>query len=176
MLKTPSVMSSLRCAAGSALMIFARRVDVLVREDLDRRAAQPAAVDDARVIQLVGDDDVLFRQDRGDRAGVGGEAALEDDDLLDLLELGEPALELHVDFHGAGDRAHRAGADAERRRSPSSAALAQPRMRRQAEIVVRRQVDDRFVIDRRVRLLLVLENPQLAVQLLFLEGVELVPR
>ena len=37
MLKTPSVMSSLRWPAGSSLRIAARRVDVLVREDLDRR-------------------------------------------------------------------------------------------------------------------------------------------
>ena len=34
--------------------------DVLVRKHLDRRAAQTAAVDDAGVIQLVGDDDVVF--------------------------------------------------------------------------------------------------------------------
>ena len=60
MLKTPSVISSLRCAAGSALQDRARGVDVLVREHLDRRAAQPAAVDDAGVVQLVGDDDVFF--------------------------------------------------------------------------------------------------------------------
>jgi hypothetical protein len=45
-----------------------RRVDVLVREHLDRRAAETAAVDDARVIELVGDDDVLFAENRRDRA------------------------------------------------------------------------------------------------------------
>ena len=89
MLKTPSVMSSLRCAGRQILDDLARRVDVLVREDLDRRAAETAAVDDARVIQLVGDDDVFLAEDRRDRAGVRREAALEDDDLLDLLELGE---------------------------------------------------------------------------------------
>ena len=38
----------------------ARRVDVLVRKHLDRGAAQAAAVDDARVVQLVGDDDVVL--------------------------------------------------------------------------------------------------------------------
>ena len=37
MLKTPSVMSSLRCAAGSSREDRARGVDVLVREDLDGR-------------------------------------------------------------------------------------------------------------------------------------------
>ena len=35
-----------------------------------------------------------------------------------FLNSREPALELHVDFHGAGDRADRAGADAEVARSP----------------------------------------------------------
>ena len=60
MLKTPSVISSLRCPAGSSLQDLARRIDVLVREDLDRGAAEAAAVDDARVVQLVGDDDVVL--------------------------------------------------------------------------------------------------------------------
>ena len=146
MLKTPSVMSSLRWPAGSSLQDLARGVDVLVRKDLDRRAAQAAAVDDAGVIQLVGDHDVVFGQDGGDGAGVRGEAALEDDDGLGLLERGEPALELHVDRHGAGDRADRAGADAEPPRRVERR-LAQPRMRRQAEIVVRREVDDLAVVE-----------------------------
>ena len=172
MLKTPSVMSSLRWERGSSPMIAARGVDVLVREDFDRRAAQPAAVDDARVVQLVGNDDVVFRQDRRDGAGVGREPALEHDDLLDLLELGEPALELHVHFHRARDRPHRSGPDTE---APDrfERALAQLGMGRQAEIVVRRQVDYRCVIERRVGLLLAIENPQVTVKILFLEAIEL---
>ena len=60
MLNTPSVMSSLRWVGGQSTQDVARRVDVLVREHLDRRAAQAAAVDDAGVIQLVGDDDVVL--------------------------------------------------------------------------------------------------------------------
>ena len=55
----------------------------------------------------------------------------------------------------------------------SSAALAQPRMRRQTEIVVRRQVDDRTVVEGGVRLLLVVENAQVAVEVLFFQGIEL---
>ena len=175
MLKTPSVMSSLRWDPGSSAMIRRAAVDVLVREDFDGRAAQPAAVDDARVVQLVGNDDVVFRQDGGDGAGVCREAALEHDDLLDLLEAGEPAFELHVHFHGARDRPHRSGPDAE---EPDrfERALAQLGMGGQAEIVVRRQVDHGFVIDRRVSLLLAIENPQIAVKLLFLEGLELLSK
>ena len=132
MLNTPSVMSSVRWPAGSDLQRLARGVDVLVREHLDRRAAQAAAVDDAGVVQLVGHDDVVLAEDGGDGARVRREAALEDDDRLGLLELGEPALELHVDRHRAGDRPHRAGADAERRvassaRSRSRGCVVRPR-------------------------------------------------
>ena len=76
---------------------LARGVGVAMREHLDGRAAQATAVDDARVVQLVRDDDVLFREDRRDRAGVRREAALKDDDRLGLLELGEAPLELHVE-------------------------------------------------------------------------------
>ena len=125
------------------------------------------------MVQLVGDDDVVLGEDGGDRAGVGGEAALEDDGGLGLLELGEPALELHVDRHRAGDRAHRAGADAElleRVERP----LPQSRMRRQPEVVVRREVDDLAAVDRRARGLLVVEHAQAAVEPLRLERVQFV--
>ena len=50
---------------------------------------------------------------------------------------------------------------------------AQPRVRREPEVVVRREVDDRLVVDGGVRLLLVLEDAQLAVEVLFLQRVEL---
>ena len=138
---------------GKFLQDLARRVGVLVRKHFDRRAAQAAPVDDARVIELVGHDDVVFREHGGDGAGVGGEPALKHDDRFDVLERRQPALELHVHLHGAGDGAHRAGARAvlshgfERR-------LAQLRVRRQSEIVVGREIDDRLVIERRVSLLL----------------------
>ena len=52
--------------------------------------------------------------------------------------------------------------------------LAQPRMRRQAEVVIRREVDDLAMIERRLRLLLAFENAQVAVEPLLLERVELV--
>ena len=53
-------------------------------------------------------------------------------------------------------------------------ALAQPRMRRQAEVVVRREVDDAAAVERRVRPLLVVEDAQAAVEALRLQGIELV--
>ena len=63
-----------------------------------------------------------FGQDGGDGAGVRGEAALEHDDRFGLLERGQPALELHVDVHRAGNRAHRSRADAEPARWPRARA------------------------------------------------------
>ena len=125
MLKTPSVMSSLRWVAGRLREDLARRVDVLVRKHLDGRPAQPAAVDDARVIQLVGDHHVVLGEDGGDGARVRGEPALEHDDGLGLLEGGEAPFELHVDVHGARNRADRSRSrrrGRESRRAPVRAA------------------------------------------------------
>ena len=60
--------------------------DVFMREDVDLRFREPAAVDDAGVIQFVGNDVVFGREDRGDGAGIGGEAGLEHDAGFDVLE------------------------------------------------------------------------------------------
>jgi hypothetical protein len=53
-----------------------------VRENLNRRAAQTRPVDDAGVIELVGHDDVVLGENRGDGARVRGEAALKYDRQL----------------------------------------------------------------------------------------------
>ncbi len=53
--------------------------DVLVTEDLDLCLREAGAVDDAGVVEFVGENEVFFAEDAGDRAGVGGEAGLEDD-------------------------------------------------------------------------------------------------
>ena len=84
-----------------------------MREDLDFRTTQAAAVDDARVVELVGDDDVVLAEDRRNRARVGRETALKHDDRFGLLELGKPALQLHVQVDRAGNRPNRSRADAE---------------------------------------------------------------
>ena len=91
----------------------ARGVDILVRKHLDGRAAETAAVDDARVIQFVRDDDVVFRQDGRNRAGICRETALEHDHRFHVLELGEPAFEFHMNRHRARNRPDRSGAHAE---------------------------------------------------------------
>ena len=65
-----------------------------------------------------------LREDGRHRAGVRREAALEDDDGLGVLELGEPALELHVHGHRAGDAC---APSRSRRRSCSIASSARSR-------------------------------------------------
>src|SRR5207237_8706284 len=72
----------------------AQRVDVGVRKDLALGLGEANAVDDAGVVQGIADDrGALGREDRDD-AGVAGEARLEGQDRLDVLEGGEARLEL----------------------------------------------------------------------------------
>ena len=132
---------------------------VLVAEDLDLGPREARAVDDAGVVQLVGEDEVVLAQDGAHGAGVGREAALEDHAGLDIFEARDLLLELHVDAHGAGDGAHRARAHAQ---------LARGLQRRldelgvvgQAEIIVAGQVDDLLAVVVADRRLLVVEHAQ----------------
>jgi hypothetical protein len=118
-----------------------------------------APVDDAGVIELVGNDNVVATENRRHRSRVCRESALEDDGSLGVLERRKPPLELHVDVHGAGDGADRARPHAI---SPDrlDRLLAQCRMRGQTEIVVRGEVDDGTVIDGGTRRLLSVENSE----------------
>ena len=102
---------------------------------------------------------VIASEQRGHGARVGGEAALEHHGRLGALERGEPPLELHVQRHRAGDRPHRAGADAQRA-DGLERPLPQRRVGGQTEIVVRREVDDRTSVHRRPRGLLAVEHAQ----------------
>ena len=83
-------------------------VGILVPEDLDFRARKPRAIDDAGVVQLVGEDEVFFAENRAHRARVGGKPALEHDARLHILEARNLLLELHVDAHRPGNGPHRA--------------------------------------------------------------------
>ncbi len=82
-------------------------------EDFDLCFGETGAVDDAGVVELVGEDEVFFAEDAGDGAGVCGEAGLEDDASFDTFKGGDLFFELHVDAHGAGDSADGSGAYAE---------------------------------------------------------------
>ena len=80
--------------------------DIFVAEDFDPGAGEARAIDDAGVIEFVGEDEVFFAENGGDGAGVGGKAALEDNTGFDVLEGGDFFFELHVDPHGSGDGAY----------------------------------------------------------------------
>src|SRR5439155_26719091 len=102
--------------------------------------------------ELIRNDDVVLCEQGGDRAGIGGEAALKNDDCLGLLELGQAALELHVKLHRSRDGPDRAGADAETT-NRVDCPLSQARVRRQPEVVVGREVDDEPLVETSVSLL-----------------------
>ena len=70
---------------------------------------------------------------------------------------------------------HGAGADSESFERLGGSRL-QPRVRRQPEIVVRREVHDRPVVERGVSLLLVLEDSEPAIEILLFQRVELVSK
>ncbi len=112
--KTPSVISSLWPGlifhAGELLFGVS---EIFVIEDQNLRARKPRAVDDRRVIELVGDDEIFFAEKCRNRAGVGGESRLKDDAGFDVLEARNLLFQFHVNAHGAGDGAHGAGADSD---------------------------------------------------------------
>jgi hypothetical protein len=58
------------------------------------------------VIERVGNDEVFFAEKCGDGSGIGCESGLKDDAGFDILEAGNLFLQLHVNFHGAGDGAN----------------------------------------------------------------------
>ena len=85
----------------------ARSRDVAMRKHLDGGATETSAVDDARVIQFVGHDDVIAPEQSRDSARVRRETTLKDHARLGPLERGQAAFELHVDLHRAGNRCAR---------------------------------------------------------------------
>ena len=80
-------------------------VGVLVAEP--RRLAQPDAVDDRRVVELVGDDRVLGAEEHLEDTAVRVEARAVEDRRLHAEELRQPLLEQGVLGLGAADEAHR---------------------------------------------------------------------
>ena len=78
---------------------------MLVDDDLG--AAQPRAVDDAGVVQPVGEDDVLLADQRRQRGLVGDEAALDVERILHAFECRHRAFQFLVQRERPGDGAHR---------------------------------------------------------------------
>ena len=143
---------------------------VFVAEDFDLGAGEARAVDDARVVELVGDDEVFFAEDRGDGAGVGGESALEDDAGFDIFEARDLFFEFHVDLHGAGDGSYRSRADAVGF-GRFDRGFAQRGVVAEAEVVVGGEVDDLLAVVGADGALLVFKLAQLEVGAALLEVV-----
>src|SRR2546422_10912505 len=74
---------------------------------MDRRAREPAAIDNACVVQLVAEDRVVAAGERGNDADIRGVAAAEDEGGLRPFVLGEPGLELLVGWVVADDQPRR---------------------------------------------------------------------
>ena len=156
---------------ASFLQQLLAMADIFVAENLDGCPREARAVDDAGVVELVGEDEVLFAQNRAHGAGVGRKSALEDHAGFDILEAGDLFFELHVDAHGSRDGAHRSRAHAKGARGVDRC-LDEPGMIGEAEIVVAGQVDDFAAVVMADRGLLVVENAKLEVGALGAEVIE----
>ena len=143
-----------------------------MRKDLALGLGEANAVDDAGVVQGIADDrGALGREDRDD-AGVAGEARLEGQDRLDVLEGGEARLELLMQAHGAGDGAHGSGAGS----VPLDGLDCRPTelgMGVEPEVVVRGERDHLAAVNDAPAALLALDDAQSAVEALGLELLDL---
>ena len=113
---------------------------VVVVEPVTLRLAEPYAVDDAGVVELVADDGIFGAEDGFEKAGVGVEAGSVKDGVLRFQETGHGRLELFVDILGAADKPHRREAEP----IPGDTILGgldQRGMIRKSEIVVRTEID-----------------------------------
>ena len=120
--------------------------DVAVRIDVRLGPRQPAAVDEAGVVLGVGEDRVAAVDQRRERAGVGGEAGGEDERRLGPFELGQPPFQLGMQRATGRRRAGWPPGPRRWRGSASMAAADEPRIGGEAEVVVRREVDERTAL------------------------------
>ena len=97
MLKSVSVTISRRRKWPASRSMVSSASQSQWRIDEARGPREAAAVDEAGVILGVGEDGVAFVDERGNDAGVGGEAGGEDQRRLGAFELGEAAFQLGVD-------------------------------------------------------------------------------
>jgi hypothetical protein len=79
-------------------------VHIPVPKDLGPGPAQAAAVDDARMVQLVAQDKVSFSGNGRDDSGIRCIAGIEKDRGFSRLECGYPALQLFMQFGVPGDQ------------------------------------------------------------------------
>ena len=132
-----------RYAATSCRSVTCRECSI----DLNCRPAQPAAVDDAGVVQLIAVDGVSFADQGGDRADVGGIAGGKEQRGFGRLRIRPASVPAgRADRTAAGDE--RAGRAPQPYSSmPLSTAAADSRIGGQAEIVVGAEIDERLAAD-----------------------------
>ncbi len=118
-------------------------IGVAVAIDERVGARQAAAVDQAGVVLLVGEDRVAAIGERGDRARVGGEAGGEQKRGLGSLELGQAFFEPCVPGGAAGDEGTCAGAPAVFV-DGTACGVCEPQVGGETEVVVGAEVDERF--------------------------------
>ena len=107
---------------------------------MDRRAAQPAAVDDARVVQAVAQHRILRTDQATDRPDVREIAAAEDECGLRSLEVREFLLQRGVPPVRADDQSRRGRAASPARRACRR--VDDRGMTRESEVVVGRQIEE----------------------------------
>jgi hypothetical protein len=120
---------------------------------------QAASVDDAGVVELVREDDLLAPGEGGDDAGVGEIAGAEQQRSLAALELGQLRLELAMRLHVAGDKPRGAGpgAPAHRRLGRRGPHL---RVIGEAEVVVGAEQQHRLPAEQHPRALRTVDQAQ----------------
>jgi hypothetical protein len=146
-------------ATGRPAQAPFQMLDVGVPVDEGLRPRQPAAVDDAGVVEGVREDHLATLRQRRDRSAVGEVARAEQQGRLGSLELGQPRLELAVDRHRAGDQPGRPGARPELQRRIGGGAP-QPGMVCQSQIVVRAEHQDRAAVEHHLGALGPLDHAQ----------------
>ena len=153
--------------AASQLLLEVGHVPVAVAQAL--RLAQPDAVDDRGVVELVGDDRVLGAEQHLEHAAVGVEAGREQDRGLGAEKRGELVLELDVLGLRAADEPHAGHPEAPRVERACAAATSRGSFG-QPQVVVGAEVQDVLAARTHVR---GLRRGQLALRLVEAGGPDL---
>ncbi len=152
-----------RGAAGRLAQAVLEVLDVAVVVDERARLGEPAAVDDARVVEGVRQHHVTLARQRGDDARVGQVARAEQHAGLARLEVRQLRLEPPVHSHVARHEPRRPRADAPAHRR-FRRRLAHARVIGEPEVVVRAQEQDRLAVEQHARPLRARHEPHAPVE------------
>src|SRR5258706_6740082 len=117
---------------------------MFIRNDLC--AGESTSVDDRSVIETISKNHILFCDERRDGSKIGSEARLEGDDILRAFEFGKTLFELNMQINGARDGTHGRRTDTIFLRL-IFCGFNKFGMIRQAEIIVRAEVEHILAID-----------------------------